>query len=203
MKKLLISIFAFVLLILCLFSCNTNTSEEIYIIKYGNPADRDTNEEVHVQYYAGYNIILFDSIPDIFYHRIRSWPHHHWYGDAYGFVPDFFFLRPLYFEKDTNLDKIKEVVLAEVLERAHPWVYLIYNQDTIRDKRFFALKDFFESNNIHVSVRKPTEEENYILISILSGKEYEPHLIEWKNTVNVSDKSWLFEERKWYSIHSE
>ncbi|MDL2311921.1 hypothetical protein LJC68_03475 [Bacteroidales bacterium OttesenSCG-928-B11] len=189
-RFLLILIFLF-----SFFSCNTNDkkneNEDFYVIKHKDYSKVDTDEiSIMVEYYFDYNIILLDSISDIYYHKKR-------WGcrtgrEFNGNLPYFGFLQPKDFIKTEDLDNLKGRVLADMLsdstETSHR-VGLICNKDTIRDKRYFELKKFFLSNDIGVSVRKTTEEENAILESIMERKEYEPYLIEWKNTFGAPDSS--------------
>ena len=198
--KLIHKILLIVLSLSILLSCNTNNvkneEEDFFVIEYSDFSNIDTNKVVMVEYYLDYNIILFDSISDIYYYKTR------WLcltGMGFnGNLPYFRFLQPDDFEKDDDLDKIKEFVFAGMLsdstKTSRNWVGLIYNQDTIRDKRYFELKQFFMDNNINVATRKTTEEEDVILKSIMSGKKYEPHLIEWKNTFDVPDDFTIFED---------
>ena len=182
----------------CLFSCKQNTSEERIRVLDTSMSwlnDIDTTMFLGVNWYAPYNIILLDSVSDIYFYGL-SFTH----SFNNEILPAFHLLRPQYFEKTDDLGKIKEVVLARVLSgRTNKWIYLIYNRDTIRDKRYFILEDFFESKGIRVSTRMPTEEENAVLNSIMRGEKYKPHLIEWRNTVSVPDSSWLVENLYWFN----
>ena len=178
----------------CLVSCKQNVSEErIRVVDSSWIDSIDTSDAFFtVSWYAPYNIILLDSISDIYFHRVPRSPNFE------GVGPHFYNLRPRNFEKTDDLIQIKEIVLAHMLlERSRRWIYLIYNQDTIRDRRYFILKDFFKNHDILVSTRRPTEEENAILNAIMSGQKYKPHLIEWKNTTNVPDTAWFLQELYW------
>ena len=177
-----------ILILFMLLSCSHNRTENerIYIIQYKMPNDTIGSDSLPIEYfkefYLDYNIILFDSMPEIYYHKKRFFclPGMEQENKA---LPYFRNLKPDYFLNINNLNEIKETILADTVRPK--WIYLAYNKDTIRDKRYFELKTFFTNNNINVSTRKITEEEEVILTSIMNGKKYEPHLIDWKNTSNV------------------
>ena len=184
--KRLVLIFT-VLTVSCTCCHNGNIeNEEVYVIQYKTTNDTIDSDglphEYFTEFYLDYNIILFDSIQEIYYHKKR-------FLCLTGMerenkkLPYYRNLKPEYFLKINNINEIKEVILADTIKPK--WIYLAYNEDTIRDKRYFELKTFFTNNNIHVSTRKTTEEEDVILTTIMNGEKYEPHLIDWKNTSNV------------------
>lgn len=194
----LILFFSFV----CCQSQESNDSipgkEEVFIIKHFDQNERfqsilaDSLEFYRIEYYFDYNIILIDTIPDIYYHKKRFFCLTG--REMRNNLPFFRNLQPEYFQKNMSITEILNQVLSDSIraESVYPKrVNIAYNRDTIMDERYFQLKNLFIKNNIAVSTRNPTEEEDVILRSIINNRKYKPEEIEWQRTQYVPDKKFL------------
>lgn len=159
--------------------------KEIYIIKSldTNKICNDTNTLTVVEFYLDYNIIIVDSLKDIYYHKKRFYC---LYGrDSFVKLPYFRNLQPEYFLKRKKIDEIINLILSDSIRPKR--VYIACNRDTIVDERYFQMKKLFIQNNIAVSTRKLTEEEDVVLSSIQNKKKYKPENIIWKRTLGVPE----------------
>lgn len=195
--------FLLVTIILSLiFGCGTvsmekaETEDETFIIKKGDTnrirIDSVTGDTIDFMrvFYFDYNIILIDTVPSVYYHKGFS------YCDAsYPFnniLPFYAFMDVDDFYKCASAKHMVDIILKDS-SFSKDRLYIVSNKDTIRDKRYFLLKNTFLANNIKISTRVLTEEETYIMKAILTGKEYCPENIQWKRTLEVPDKATLIE----------
>ena len=167
--------------------------EEVFIIKHFDQNESfqsslaDTLQMYRIEYYLDYNIILIDTISDIYYHKKRFYC---LTGlEMRNNLPFFRNLQPEYFQKNTSITEILNQVLSDSIKPER--VYIAFNRDTIMDERYFQLKNLFIKNNIVVSTRNPTEEEDVVLSSIINNRKYKPEEIEWQRTQYVPEKKFL------------
>lgn len=164
-------------------------NRESYVIKVADTNriryDSLTGEEIIPirAYYFDYNIILIDSLDEIYYHKQRFFcltgreiPNN---------LPFFRNLKPEYFNKSKNLGELLNQISIDSIPAKN--VYLVANTDTIYDNRYFKLKKELIRKGIRVSTRKLTEEENAIITAVLNQKKYKPEEIRWENTLSVPE----------------
>ncbi len=190
--KIILNTFIFSLILFTITCCNGKLKNEdisdvreIYIIKSLDTKKEynDTNTLTIVEFYLDYNILLVDSLKDIYYHKKRFYC---LYGrDSFVRLPYFRNLQPEYFKKSKIVEEVINLILRDSIRPKR--VYIACNQDTIVDERYFQMKKLFIKNNIAVSTRKLTEEESIVLNSILNKKEYKPENINWKRTLGVPE----------------
>jgi len=184
----------FFLFILLFAACSSNSSENVveisdsiptYIIQKPDSFARidsltgDTTL-VDIEYYYDFNIILIDSLSQIYYHRKR-WVCGGCVGNQLrSNLPDFIGLMPDQIIREDSLN----VVLRDLfINGANPkYIYLISNKDSIIDPRYFALKDSLLKRNIHVSTRLLTEEETNVLFCLLNNRVYHSDDYLWDST---------------------
>lgn len=178
-----------ILILIILISCQneqklkTLKDSEIYVIKTSSPYDKDDSFKFR-EFYFNYNIIMIDSIPEIYYHKKR-------FNCLTGTepnntLPNFCNLKPENFLASNNTSELIKIIVndSEIPKR----VYLISSNDTITDNRYFDLKTQLEKHNIKTSTRVWTEEEEEIMKSILKKINYRPENINWEKTLNVPNE---------------
>lgn len=203
LKNAIMSSFLLVIILISIFfGCGTiskkklENNDESFIIKKGDTnriridsVTGDTIEFMRV-FYFDYNIILIDSVPDVYYHK----DFFHCYTDypLNNILPFYAFMDVDDFYKCASAKEMEDIILKDS-SFSRDRLYIVSNKDTIRDKRYFLLKNTFLANNIQISTRVLTEEESYIMKAILTRKEYCPENIQWKKTLEVPDKATLIE----------
>lgn len=175
---------------------NISVKKEVYVIKHidkNNSIDSITGDTIlfSIEFYFDYNIILVDTIPDIYYHKKRFYC---LTGSEFGNkLPYFRNIQPEHFQKNTNITDILNQILSDTIRPKR--LYIAYNHDTILDERYFQMKKSIIKNNIAVSTRNLTEEEEVIISSIHNKRKYKPEDINWQRTLYVpGDK--LLKNRK-------
>ena len=133
-----------------------------------------------VNYYHDINIILIDSLPQIYYHRKRFVCGGCMGEQKHPILPQFIGLNP---ERLIRIDSSKKI-LKEILkdEEAPKWVYLISNRDTITDSRYFELKEALINQGVNISTRLLTEEETNVLQCVLDKRGYNSSDFSWNET---------------------
>lgn len=134
-------------------------------------------------FYFDYNIILIDSIPEIYYHGKRFYCKTG--AEPNNQMPFFYHFTPDDFHPVEKVPDLMHVILSDSVIPQR--VYLISNTDTIRDAKYFELKARFAQCNIKTSTRFITEEEEEIMKSILNNTIYRPENINWNHTLYVPD----------------
>ncbi len=185
----------FVLVLLSFVSCNTPVSDNLalskndaiqkYIIQKTNFSPRidsisgDTISII-INYYHDINIILIDSLPQIYYHRKRFVCGGCMGEQKYSILPQFIGLNP---ERLIRIDSLRNI-LKEILqgEEAPKWVYLVSNKDTITDSRYFENKEVLIEYGINISTRLLTEEEANVLQCVLDKRAYNSSDFSWNET---------------------
>jgi len=163
---------------------NSLKTSEIYFVRSSNSFNKGYSTENTItfrDFYFDYNIILIDSISSIYYHikplncMSGTKPNNEF--------PNFCNLKPENFLTVKSISDLMKIILtnSEIPER----IYLISNNDTIRDIRYFKLKDQLSNHDIKTSTRVLTEEEEEIMKSILKNTDYRPENINWVRTLNV------------------
>lgn len=202
MSKILIS---FSLIILLFTGCHSgfNTDSNRNNIEYYIIRDADTNKiridpktgdsiefmiEVMIDFYCPYNIILIDTLNEIYYHKkqfqcFTGYPEN-------NSLPFYGFLKKEYFEKCSSVFEMEQIIMTDSLLHNRR-VYLISNKDTISDKKYFSLRNALQNDSIKVSTRLLTEEEEEIMKSILNNFDYCPEKIIWHKTLMVPDEEIL------------
>jgi hypothetical protein len=135
---------------------------------------------IAVNYYHDINIILIDSLSQIYYH-IKRFVCRGCVGvQDHSTLPEFIGLEPKRLIKtDSSKGIIKE--LLQYVE-APKWVYLVSNKDTITDSRYFEIKKALTNQGINISTRLLTEEEANVLQCVLDNREYNPSDFSWNET---------------------
>ncbi len=95
-----------------------------------------------------------------------------------------------YFNKCISVEQV-ETIIDKDSSFTSKLLYLVSNKDTIKDKRYYYLKQKLQAKNIKISTRLLTEEEEAIMKAILNNSEYRPEEIEWLSTIGVPDKERL------------
>lgn len=170
---------------------NTRFETEAYIIKKPSlntiQIDSITGDTIMfiTDFYFDYNIILIDTIQEVFYHKDKhqcmtenSWN---------NILPFYSFMNKDDFYKCASIKQIEDIILNDS-SFSKDYIYIVSNKDTIKDKRYFLLKNSLQANKIKISTRLLTEEEEYIMKAILNKSEYNPEGIQWKNTLQVPEK---------------
>ena len=185
----------FVLVLLSFVSCNTPVSDNLVLSKndtipkyinhkpdFSPQIDSISGDTIPIiiYYYHDINIILIDSLPQIYYHRKRFVCGGCMGEQKYSILPQFIGLNP---ERLIRIDSLKNI-LEEILqgEEAPKWVYLILNKDTITDSRYIEIKEALIEYGINISTRLLTEEEVNVLQCVLDKRVYNPSDFSWNKT---------------------
>lgn len=163
---------------------------EYFIIKRPDLAkiqfNHKTGDTIHsiIDFYFDYNIILIDTINEIYYHgdRVQCMTGY----QMNNILPFFAFMNKEYFKKCISIEQVKNIIDKDSSFTSR-WIYLVTNRDTINDKRYFSLKKMMLAKNIKISTRLITEEEEAILKAIINNSEYRPEEMEWHSTIGVPD----------------
>lgn len=135
-------------------------------------------------FYFEYNIILIDTIQEVFYHKdkIRCMTGYSWNN----ILPFYSFMNKDDFNKCASAKQIEDIILSDS-SFSKGYIYIVSNRDTIKDKRYFLLKSSLQANKIKISTRNLTEEEEYIMKAILTKSDYNPERIQWKKTLQAPE----------------
>jgi len=166
---------------------NTIDSIPLYVIKKPNLAARidsltgDTIP-VFISYYFDFNIILIDSLPQIYYHK-KKWVCSGCMGavtDEMDKHPRLIGLQPDMLIEVDGIDRLSQKLFSE--DTTPNSVYIVSNRDSIYDLRYFALKDSLMNKGIHVSTRLLTQEEANVLTCVINDTTYNPNNYPWEYT---------------------
>jgi hypothetical protein len=171
------------LLTVLLFNCSTNHDNDVVyaIVKHDTIVKPKGTEppQLPKPFYGNYNFILLDS-SKIFYHKKNKR-----YSCGYGLDHT----RPFHVSlAPKNLTEIKinelEVFLKSIPDSItsdrHFYASVSSPKDTIKNRAYKIIADFFKSKNIkYYNTRNLTEEEQYVLISKLENKKYDPQSVNW------------------------
>ena len=173
----------FPFLFLCLAACNTDEAEKnyLYVIKSPLVYSKDSIVSNELAFYGQNNFILYDS-KTILYHNKCVF---HWCGTGIDYTkPDRLFMTP------GDFIKLKPSELKHFLETKFNWknkhghmslMSISSSTDTIWNPAYSILIDFKKRHeNMLVSVRKWTEEEEYVATAKMKKHPYESHKIKWK-----------------------
>ncbi len=169
-------------------SCATKQDikdEVYYVVKHPKPNTKDFGDNppppLPITFYGNYNFILLDT-SKIFYHQV-----HQYYtcGTGVDFTkPPKLFLTP------DSLREIKIGDLSEFLNNSitdsvarmrHFFASISYPTDTIRNRAFKLITDFFKTKDIRLyNIRNWTEEEKYVTTAKVENKKYNPDSVDWK-----------------------
>lgn len=187
-RQILLAMF----LLLTMLACNNINSQykgkdQIYIIQKAKSKlsiDSLTDNTIQLirDFYFDYNIILIDTLRSVYFHK-KKFLCLSGHENLNNSLPFFINLKPKFIEKSRTIEMVLKRVLEN--EKKVERVYLISNVDTIYDSRYFKLKKYLIRNGIKVSTRVISEEERFVMTSILEKKEYKPDKINWKKTLNV------------------
>lgn len=143
-------------------------------------------------FYHDINIILIDSIKEIYYHKVGFFCMTG--SNPNNIIPRFRGFEQEKFKKANNLKDLFQQITQDscIIES----IYLACNNDTINDERYFAIKEVVDKFNLFVSTRLITEEENAIMDAIIHNYTYNRRNINWENTSSVFyfDKIKIIEE---------
>lgn len=170
-----------------LFSCSTKQDKGkiYYVIKHLEKIELDNDSMPRPPpppklFYGNYNFILLDT-SEIFYHE-----KHQYYSCGSGIDltrPPQLFLTP------ENLNEIKiknlEVFLTSIpdsiISGRQFFASISTPQDTIRNRAFQIITDFFKSKNIRFyNLRRLTEEEQFVTAAKIGNTKYDPSKVDWK-----------------------
>lgn len=181
--------------ILLLFGCSSNnanhdhnlTKENIFIIDKDRPfknsiSSPDTNTIVITEYYFDYNVLLIDTLKELYYSTLP------FYCLAGREIENNFLPYYVGFDKNSFQKSDDTYALINLISRdssEDKTVYLVSNTDTIRDERYFEIKDSLKGKGIWVSTITLTEEEEEILRAILTKVDYEPEKVLWDKTIDL------------------
>lgn len=171
---------------------NTSSETEAFIIKKPSletiQIDSITGDTIRIirDFYFDFNIILIDTIDEVYYHKDiqREMTGCPWNNT----LPIYSFMKKDDFFKCASTENIENIILNDTLF-SRDNIYMVSNKDTIRDKRYFILKNLLLSNNIKISTRLLTEEEEHIMRAILNTCEYNPNDIHWEKTLNIPENN--------------
>ena len=181
--------------VISILSCNTPSSHNsalskrdtipTYIIHkpdFSPPIDSISGDTmlIIVNYYHDINIILIDSLSQIYYHRKRFVCGGCMGEQKQSILPQFVGLEP---KRLIRIDSSKKIV-KEILqdEEVPKRVYLVSNKDTITDSRYFEIKKVLIEQGIKISTRLLTEEEANVLQCVLDNRAYNTSDFSWSET---------------------
>ncbi len=179
------------LLALFVFQCTTKNEsrqEIFYVIKHQKiiPQELDNNDippppPPPIIYYGNYNFILLDS-STVYFHKRKD--NRTCFIDMDDSKPPRMFLTP------DSLTKIEIVSLAEFLRTTvsvsissdrHFFASISSPTDTIRNRAFKIITEFFKAKKIHFyNIRNWTEEEQYVTEARIENKVYDATKVKWK-----------------------
>lgn len=188
----------FPVLIFALTACNTGEPEKDYLCVIKSPViySKDSLDYSEPVFYGQNNFILYDS-KTILYHEIKP------SCRGGGCCTEMDYSKPgkLYLTPE-NLIKINYSELERFLKAKfmmnknhhHSIISISSPVDTIRNPAYTALIDFQKRHkDVLVSVRKWTEEEQYVATAKMKNKKYDPTKIQWK--VGFADgNDWVIEK---------
>ena len=185
-------------LFLALAACNTSEAEKDYLCVIKSPVIhfKDSLDFSEPVFYGDGNFILYDS-KTILYHEINC------YGDGIGCGTGMDYSKPgkLYLTpeklieiKYSELDQFLKTKFKRIKHNTHI-ISIGSSTDTVRNPGYTILMNFKNRHkNILVSVRKWTEEEEYVATAKMKNKEYDPAKIKWKVGFADGDE-WIKERR--------
>ena len=183
---------------LVLAACNSGEAEKDYLCVIKTPVilSKDSLDYSEPVFYGDNNFILYDS-ETILYHT----PGCHGTGMGCGTGMDFSKPVKLYLTPE-DLIKIRYSELDHFLKTKFnrhniPGTSILSissSVDTIRNPAYTKLIDFQKRHkNMLVSVRKWTEEEEYVATAKMNHQKYDPTKIQWK--VGFADgEAWIQEK---------
>ncbi len=179
------------LLTLFLINCSTkqeNKNEIYYIIKHPKIIVEEVDEDdmpppppLPITYYGNYNFILIDS-STIYFHRRKDYR-----TCGYG-IDDSKPPRMLLTPDSLNVIKIgrlkeflREMVSESISKDRHFFASISSPTDTIRNRAFKIITDFFSEKKMrYYIIRNWTEEEQYVTEAKIENKVYDPTNVKWK-----------------------
>jgi hypothetical protein len=195
--SILKTLFPFAFIFPVFISCDINqkAKDYFYVIKSPVIHSVDSLDYSEPVFYGQNNFILYDS-KTIFYHNKCVF---HWCGTGIDYTkPDRLFLA------SGDLIKLKPGELKHFLETKFNWknkhssvriMSISSSTDTIRNPAYSILLDFQKRHeNMLVSVRKWTEEEEYVATAKMKKHPYESHKIKWKKGFSDGSESFELED---------
>jgi hypothetical protein len=181
----------FGLLIVTIFMTRCVTKQEIkdeiyYVIKHPKPNTQDFGNNplpppLPTTFYGNYNFILLDT-SKVFYHQVYQ---NYTCGTGIDFTkPTKLFLTPDSL-KEVKINQLPEflngVITDSIARTRHFFASISYPVDTIRNRAFKLITDFFKTKNIRqYNIRNWTEEEQYVTTAKVENRKYNPDSINWK-----------------------
>ncbi|MGZ4047778.1 MAG: hypothetical protein ACXVNN_00375 [Bacteroidia bacterium] len=184
MKNVIVIFISTLLFCSCTFK-QDNASKIYYVIQHQKEEvvlDKDGMPPPPLlkSFYGDYNFILLDS-STIYCHEKNKH-----YSCGYGLSytkPVLLFLTPedLSEIKISNLEAFLKSIPESIVSDQHFYASISSPNDTIKNKAFEIIADFFKSKNIKCyNIRNLTEEEQYVLTAKLENKKYDPNAVDWK-----------------------
>ena len=160
-----------------------------YVIKHPKKEVADTSfvpkpPPVLATYYGNINFILLDTAI-IYYHRLFDNRDYYWCGTGRDFTkPPILSLTPDSLT-EINITDLQSFLIKSIPDSTtrsrHYFASISYPSDTIRNRGFKIITDYFKSQNIRrYNIRNWTEEEQYVTTAKIANKTYYPDSIEWK-----------------------
>jgi hypothetical protein len=130
-------------------------------------------------FYGHYNFILLDTSTIFLHERNKH------YTCGYGLddtKPFFLDLTPEDLTEIgiSKLETFLQSIPDSIISYGFFYASASSPQDTIRNRGYKIISDFFKSKNIRFNTRNITEEEQYVLAAKLENKKYDPSALEWK-----------------------
>lgn len=187
----------FLFLILVLAACNSGEAEKDYLCVIKAPVihSKDSLDYSEPVFYGQNNFILYDSKTIIYYEKLPSC------GTGCGTGMDYSKPGKLYLTPENlikiNYPELERFLKTKFMMNKSPYGNIISISspvDTIRNPAYTTLLNFQKKHkDILVSVRKWTEEEQYVATAKMKHKKYDPDSIKWK--VGFADGNGWIRER--------
>ncbi len=172
-----------------LFGCSTKQvkqDEVYYVVKHPTISTQDTGDDPPpppppTTYYGNFNFILLDS-STIYFHSQHIY---RFCGTGIDDTkPPKIFLVPDSLTK-LSLDDLPHFLTTSINDSLatdrHFFASISSPTDTIRNRAFKTITDFFKSKKImRYNIRNWTEEEQFVTIAKIENKKYNPDSVDWK-----------------------
>ena len=188
-KTTLTKILTLLTITFLLFGCSTRqdkVDEVYYVVKHPMTTTQDTGDvppppPPPTTYYGNFNFILLDSSTIYFHSR-------HIYRFCGTGIDDTkpprVFLTPDSLTKlnINDLPKFLTTVITDsIASDRHFFASISSPTDTIKNRAFKIITDFFKSKNIRrYNIRNWTEEEQFVTTAKIENKKYNPDSVDWK-----------------------
>jgi hypothetical protein len=121
----------------------------------------------------------------IYYHKLFDNRDYFWCGTGRDFTkPPRLYLTPdsLIEIKISELPGfLKKSIPDSIARSRHYFASISYPTDTIHNRAFKIIADYFKSQNIiRYNIRNWTEEEQYVITAKIENEKYYPDSVDWK-----------------------